>query len=180
SEEELYDFHKRRIKTLMDTSKENNNIDLLAFETIPDFIEAKILAEILKEYPEMYAWLSFSTRDENYISEGYPLKDAVRYFESNEQIAAIGVNCTKPQYIQHIIETIRDVSQKPVIVYPNSGESYDAVDKVWGGETEKKQSYYEPAKLWYSKGAGVIGGCCRTTPEDIGEISRFRTDLQGR
>ncbi|WP_345447474.1 homocysteine S-methyltransferase family protein [Rothia endophytica] len=32
--------------------------------------------------------------------------------------------------------------------------------------------------VWVEAGARLIGGCCRTTPQDIAEISRAVRDLQ--
>ena len=33
------------------------------------------------------------------------------------------------------------------------------------------------AEKWYEDGAQAIGGCCRTTPEDIKEAAEFRDRL---
>ncbi len=33
------------------------------------------------------------------------------------------------------------------------------------------ESFSEEAKEWYRAGARMIGGCCRTTPEDIQGIA---------
>ena len=53
----LRDFHEKRLD-LFATS----GADVLALETIPSFLEAQILAELLRNY-EMPAWVSFSCRD---------------------------------------------------------------------------------------------------------------------
>jgi S-methylmethionine-dependent homocysteine/selenocysteine methylase len=37
-------------------------VDILAFETIPAQSEGEVLAELLKEFPEQKAWLSFSCK----------------------------------------------------------------------------------------------------------------------
>lgn len=177
SEEGLYDFHYQRIKTFIDVSEDSGGIDLFAFETIPDITESKILVKILENFPGTYAWLSFSLRDGNHISGGDPLREAASLFDGHPQISAIGVNCTQPSFIEPAVKAIKSGCSLPVIVYPNSGEGYDAQKKIWHGKPEEIGDFYRLAELWYSCGASIIGGCCRTIPDDIREIARFRTDL---
>ena len=178
SDDELYDFHYQRIKTFIEVSDKANGIDLFAFETIPDFTESKTLVKILEGFPESYAWLSFSIRDENHISGGESLREVASYFEGHAQLSAIGVNCTQPSFVEPAIKAIKNNCSLPVIVYPNSGECFDAQKKIWGGKPEDIGDFYRLAELWYSCGAEIIGGCCRTIPDDIRAIARFRADLQ--
>jgi len=177
SKDELYEFHYQRIKALIEVSSENGGIDLLAFETIPDFAESKTLVQILEGFPKMYAWLSFSIRDENHISEGESLREVASYFDGHPQLSAIGVNCTRPSFVEHAIKEIKSNCSLPIIVYPNSGEGYDAQKKIWHGKPDESKDFYQLAERWYSCGAAIIGGCCRTIPDDIRDIVRFRTDL---
>ena len=44
-------------------------------------------------------------------------------------MAVIGVNCTAPEFVADLIREIRAHTEKPVAVYPNLGETYDAADK---------------------------------------------------
>lgn len=55
--DELKEWHKPRISTLIEAG-----VDLLAFETLPCKKEAEVLLDILKEYPNMKAWLSFNCK----------------------------------------------------------------------------------------------------------------------
>lgn len=57
SDETLAAFHRSRISALVEAGA-----DILAFETIPSLQEAKVLHSLLKDYPEVYAWLSFSLK----------------------------------------------------------------------------------------------------------------------
>jgi Homocysteine S-methyltransferase len=54
---------------------------------------------------------------------------------------------------------------KPIVVYPNSGESYDAEAMCWHGGAVAT-TLAEHAREWLRLGARLIGGCCRTTPAD--------------
>jgi homocysteine S-methyltransferase len=84
-------------------------------------------------------------------------------------VLAIGVNCTAPQHITSLIGAIRSTSSKPIIVYPNSGETYAATDNSWHG-VSSCDDFAAASQHWYKAGARLIGGCCRTTPEHIRAI----------
>ena len=163
-EERLLQFHRRRWRILA-----RSRADILACETLPSYAECQALIRLLIETPGRYAWFSFSCRDEHHISDGTPLADCARSLDQIEQVAAIGINCTAPQYIPKLIGEVRRVSDKPIVVYPNSGEQYEVERKAWVGAADSA-NFAESSKNWYSAGATVIGGCCRTGPDHIREI----------
>lgn len=167
----LESFHLARWQILA-----SSGADLLACESIPAYAEARALATLLTEIPEQYAWFSFTCRDGEHISDGTPLAACAAYLDGFEQVAAIGINCTPPRYIPELIRQVTKVTRKPVIVYPNSGETYDPVTKRWLGESVPAE-FGTYSREWRKLGASVIGGCCRTTPEHIRQIrDRFRKD----
>jgi homocysteine S-methyltransferase len=161
------DFHRPRMRALIETGA-----DLLACETIPSLMEAQAIAKLLKEFPNAIAWFSFSARDEAHISEGQVWAECVEQLCNHPQIAAIGVNCTSPKFIPSLIREAKKVTEKPILVYPNSGETYDAEKNGWNGDPVLA-SFGEQAREWYEAGARLIGGCCRTTPEDIKVIASW-------
>lgn len=162
---QLEDFHRERMATLIEAKP-----DILACETIPCLIEAQAIVNVLEKHPDISAWISFSAKDGACINSGERIEDCARWLDSHPQVAAIGVNCTPPEFMESLILEIRKGTNKPIIVYPNSGEEYDAETKTWHGCTTGK-CYGDAAKHWYDKGARVIGGCCRTTPKDIHKIA---------
>jgi homocysteine S-methyltransferase len=163
-EQSLLDFHRRRWQILASTGA-----DLLACETIPSLREARALARLLTETPDRWAWFSFSCRDGEHISDGTPMVDCVRALAAVERVAAIGVNCTAPVFIPSLVEKIRGVTDSPVVAYPNSGEGWDAEKKCWTG-TADPVHFAAAGVLWRNAGAQLIGGCCRTGPEDIRQL----------
>ncbi|HSI67052.1 MAG TPA: homocysteine S-methyltransferase, partial [Planococcus sp. (in: firmicutes)] len=171
-EEELVAFHKDRIKVLVEAGA-----DLLACETIPCLAEAKAIVKVLEEYPEVYAWFTFSAKDNFHISDGERIRDCAAMLDEEAQVAAIGINCTAPQFIESLIREVRSGSSKPVIVYPNSGAKYDATSKTWSAESSAT-SFSEDSRAWYNAGAQIIGGCCRTTPDDIAAIAAWARKVQ--
>ncbi|MEC2112803.1 homocysteine S-methyltransferase [Bacillus stercoris] len=172
SEDELIEFHRPRMKALIEAGA-----DVLACETIPCLTEAKAIVRLLKEFPETYAWISFSAKDGLHISDGTPAADCAAWLDEHRQIAALGINCTPLQHISSLIEELKKNTSKPIIVYPNSGEQYDPGTKTWNGAA-CAESYGASARIWHEKGAKLIGGCCRTKPEDIQEIAAWVRSLK--
>ncbi len=172
--EELVDFHRGRMEVLAGAG-----VDLLACETIPCKVEAEALAEVLLEFPETPAWLSFSCRDEEHVCEGDPLADCAAVVEDVDNVVAVGVNCTPPRYVSGLLGSLAPATKKTLVVYPNSGESWDAESRQWVNGSGDG-GFGEASKKWYRLGARAIGGCCRTTPETIHGISeRLRSEISG-
>jgi homocysteine S-methyltransferase len=161
SYEELVGFHGRRIAVLAET-----NADFLAFESIPSLEEAKAILTALRPYPDVPAYLSFTCRDGMHVSHGETLRECAELLDGQPQIIGIGVNCTRPELIAGLIRELAEVTSKPVIVYPNSGEEWDAVHRCWQGDGQI-EDFGELAQRWRSAGAQWIGGCCRTGPEHV-------------
>lgn len=170
SRAELSDFHAERLDILVAAEP-----DILACETLPLLDEALAILADLHLYPDMGAWISFSCKDEAHTCGGDAIADCARLLDKERQVTAIGVNCTAPQYVADLIRNIRAHTTKPVVVYPNTGETYDAVTKTWHGSPTP---YRDFVRQWYEAGARLIGGCCRTTPDDIRGIAAFRASLQ--
>ena len=172
SENDLMDFHRPRMKALIEAGA-----DILACETIPCLIEAQALVKLLEEFRRIEAWISFSCRDEAHVNEGQRLEDCVGAVEASPFVAGVGVNCTSPKYIPALNRAARKTTNKPILVYPNSGETYDASKNDWDGHPVY-ESFGEEAKEWFRAGARLIGGCCRTTPEDIRSIASWARNPQ--
>ncbi|KPL60354.1 homocysteine S-methyltransferase [Rossellomorea vietnamensis] len=166
SDQHLADFHFPRIEALVEAGA-----DVLAFETIPSLQEAKVLASLLKEFPDTCSWLSFSLKDGETISDGTGIEECARVFNDNEQIAAIGVNCAPIPAASEAVSVLSRQTDKPIILYPNSGETYNAETKTWDGE-EERCPFDEQSEIWYGAGARIIGGCCRTHPGDIEALAK--------
>jgi homocysteine S-methyltransferase len=60
-------------------------------------------------------------------------------------------------------------ADKAVIVYPNSGEKYDASGNSWFGTVSPVQCA-AAAQNWRDAGARIIGGCCRIGPRHIAAL----------
>ena len=170
---DLVGFHRERIAVLA-AARGEGRPDVLAFETLPSLEEAQALGDALKDWPELPAWFSFTCRDSGQVAHGERLADCAAAVAELPQTVAIGVNCTRPDLIGELIGELRSVSHKPVIVYPNSGEGWDAATRSWTG-TRDTTAFGRMAKEWFRGGAQIVGGCCRTGPKHIAAVKRAAT-----
>ncbi|ULP48990.1 homocysteine S-methyltransferase [Mycolicibacter virginiensis] len=156
---QLAAWHRPRLEVLADAGA-----DLLALETVPDLDEAAALVGLVQA-AHVPAWLSY-TIDGGETRAGQPLAEAFAVAAGVPQIVAVGVNCCAPGDVLAAIEIAREVTGKPVIVYPNSGEQWRA--GRWVGP---KTFAAALAKQWVAAGARIVGGCCRIRPADIRAIT---------
>jgi homocysteine S-methyltransferase len=166
-EDGLVDWHRPRWEVLADS-----HADLLACETIPSYAEARAIARLLEQTPAVNAWVSFSCRDGEHISDGTRLADCAALFAGNPQVVAVGINCTAPRHIKSLMGHLRG---SPIVVYPNSGETWDPENHRWLGLSDPVE-FGAAAREWRDAGASFIGGCCRTTPEHIRSIRASLAD----
>ena len=163
-------FHSHRMSLL-----DKSNADVLACETIPDFREVQVLARLLEKCTTP-SWFSFSCRDDSHLNDGTPVEEVVALLAGHPKIFAVGVNCTAPRFISGLIKKIRlNAGNKRIIVYPNSGQAYNAVTKTWMG-TAEPASFVQMAHEWLELGADIIGGCCRIGPEHIEGVGKVVED----
>ncbi|MFJ7999666.1 homocysteine S-methyltransferase [Streptomyces sp. NPDC096310] len=154
---ELERFHRPRIETLAAAGP-----DVLALETVPDSDEAQALLRAV-EGCGVPVWLSYSIAGER-TRAGQPLADAFALAAGNASVIAVGVNCCEPGDTDRAVEIAAEVTGKPVVVYPNSGEEWDAAARAWHGEPA-----FDPSRVrsWQTAGARLVGGCCRVGPAEI-------------
>jgi homocysteine S-methyltransferase len=147
---ELRAFHRPRLEVLAEAGP-----DVLACETLPAMTEVEAL-----------------------IAGGDGVvrtrrgEDAARAFalaRGIDEVIAVGINCTDPRGVGAAVQVAAEASGKPVVVYPNSGESWDAVARSWLGEPDFTD---QDVAGWVAAGARLVGGCCRVGPEQVAAIGR--------
>jgi homocysteine S-methyltransferase len=168
---EYKDFHRERVDILAEAGS-----DFIAFETFPNADEGVAVSELMQQYPDIHYWIVFTAADEKHISHGELFSDCVRELSGKRNLAGIGINCSRPEYISPLLGEVNSFVKQPLVVYPNSGERFDIGCTCWKDESSKAD-FSQLADDWYNMGARVIGGCCRTGPEDIRKISLYRKKL---
>jgi len=159
---DLTAWHRPRLEVLAEAGP-----DVLALETVPDVDEAEALMAAVAGLG-IPAWLSYSIAA-GHTRAGQSLAEAFAVVAGVPEVVAVGVNCCAPADVPAAIAAAREVAGKPVIVYPNSGEEWDARRRAWTG-----RSGYSAAqpRQWIAAGATIVGGCCRVRPADIAAIAR--------
>lgn len=165
SDAQLRDTHGPRLEVLACAGA-----DLLAFETIPSEQEATVLLGLLADMPSTTrAWLSLSCSSDATTRRGDDVRRVFSLARGVEQVVAVGVNCTAPDHVESLVKAAVTASGKPAVAYPNSGESWDADTRAWGGDGPGVSP--EDARRWVAAGAAFVGGCCRVTSVDIGLLA---------
>jgi homocysteine S-methyltransferase len=166
---QLVEFHRERIQVLAKASGASAP-DLLAFETLPSLEEAEAMGHALEPWPDLAAWFSFTCIDGKRVAHGELLSKCATAVARFPQTIAIGVNCTQPAFMPSLIAELRAASDKPIVVYPNSGEGWDAEARCWTGNGDP-ENYGAQAGEWFRAGAQIVGGCCRTRPKHILQVA---------
>jgi homocysteine S-methyltransferase len=157
---ELRAWHRPRIDLLAGAG-----VDILALETIPCLAEVEaLIAEIAGSGQP--SWLSITCAG-NRTRAGEPAVEAFSLTRNVDEIVAVGVNCIDPADANALVQSASESSGKPVVVYPNSGERWDAVARGWVGPATYQP---EAVRQWIGGGARLVGGCCRVGPREIRAI----------
>ncbi|GGT18809.1 homocysteine S-methyltransferase [Streptomyces atratus] len=158
---ELERFHRPRVEALAAAGP-----DVLALETVPDIDEAEALLRAV-EGCGLPVWLSYSVAGDR-TRAGQSLETAFALASGHDRVLAVGVNCCDPADADRAVRAAAEVAGKPVVVYPNSGERWDAGGREWAGAPT-----FDPGRVraWQDAGARLVGGCCRVGPETIAELA---------
>ena len=159
--ETLIDIYKEQITYLVE-----GGVDLLVIETMMSLQEARAALIAAKETCELPVMVTLTFESDGRTLFGTDAKTAAVVL-SSLGADAIGANCsTGPDQMIGIIRDIASVTSIPIIAKPNAGmPSLDS-----NGNT-----VYDMSDVTFAKemvgiqeaGAGILGGCCGTTPEHI-------------
>ncbi|MCW5254313.1 homocysteine S-methyltransferase [Streptomyces sp. SHP 1-2] len=158
---ELERFHRPRLEVLAAAGP-----DVLALETVPDTDEAVALLRAVRGLG-VPAWLSYTVAGDR-TRAGQPLDEAYALAADADEIIAVGVNCCAPEDAEGAVATAARVTGKPVVAYPNSGETWDAAAGAWTGRSSFTP---ERVRAWRAAGARLLGGCCRVGPDAVRRIA---------
>ncbi|XP_053686988.1 serine/threonine-protein kinase sel-5 isoform X2 [Sabethes cyaneus] len=177
-------WHRPRINAILEAG-----VDALAIETIPCRGEADALLELMTtEHPTVRFWIAFQCKDgvstahgENFADTAIGVWNKARLMK-NHNLLAVGINCVHPKYTLQLLQAVHDLGTAdeekiPLIVYPNSGEIWDASGSWTGEENCVPLETYVPQ--WIELGVKFIGGCCRTNARDIKRLKKTVINLYG-
>jgi homocysteine S-methyltransferase len=162
---ELREFHRPRMELLAEAGA-----DVLGCETVPAAAEAEaLLAEAQTLGVPIWLSLTTVTGADGVVRtrRGEPATDVFAMAAGVDAVVAVGVNCTDPAGVGASVQAAAS-SGKPVVVYPNSGEAWDAVGRRWNGSPGVDA---DVVPGWVAAGARLVGGCCRVRPEHVAAIA---------
>src|SRR5262249_6949123 len=146
--EQLVAFHRPRLEILAEAGP-----DALAPETVPDVREAHALLTALDG-------IGGPARPSYTVTGGRtPAGPRLAEAFDVDGVIAVGVNCSAPADATRALDLIQN---RPAVIYPNSGEAWDADRRVWTGTG----THAFDVGQWIAAGARLVGGCCRVTPDD--------------
>ncbi|GAO99235.1 homocysteine S-methyltransferase [Fructobacillus ficulneus] len=165
--DQLRDFHTDRLRWLVEAGS-----DLLAIQTVPSFMEIKVLCDLLNDYPDIDVLFTCSLRDSHHISDGTDLREVQAVLEAQKNVIAYGFNCFKPELTEDALDYVsaNAKSDKALAVAPNAGADYDPITKTWGEPNEK--IFSEKAASWHAHGASWISGCCEMIPAELNNVRK--------
>jgi homocysteine S-methyltransferase len=168
--DEYKKFHRERVDILAEAGA-----GIIAFETFPSMEEAAAVAELMEEYSDIFYWVVFTMKDIYTTSHGDKFIDCMKFLHGRKNLIAAGINCSPPEFITPVLDSLGDLKIN-IAVYPNSGEHYNTDCSCWKNDPSVSD-YRRLAEEWYNRGAKLIGGCCRTGPDDIAQIRSYREEL---
>ena len=192
SKDQLKDFYRRKVRLLAHGCQ--HPPDAIAFETIPCGMEVDAIMELLQEQRiTVPCWISLACCNESQLNDGTEVTDVLKMIQQldpdSKLLAAIGINCCDSQYIHGLVSKLISNTIDPcmfppraIVIYPNSGEEWDAASSTWkeGTGCTQPQEFanvmLQTIELVYRQRPGVhvpkliVGGCCRTSPETIAAL----------
>lgn len=158
--EEAVDIYKEQMRILAQTG-----VDLFVIETMMSLQETRaalIAAGEVSDLPVMVTMTFDETAHTLYGTEPETAMLVLQGLGAD----AVGVNCgAGPEKCLEIVRRMKAVANVPVIAKPNAG-----MPRLVDGETVYDQSpevFAKEMKRLVEAGAGILGGCCGTTPDHI-------------
>lgn len=164
--EELVDVYREQIGYLSEAG-----VDLLVVETMMSLQECRAALIAAKETcPDLPVMVTMTFEKDGRSLYGTDAETAAVVLESLGA-DAVGANCsTGPDAMADVIRRMAAVTRIPIIAKPNAGlPSLDSSGKtVYDMDAT---SFAHEMEAVYAAGAVILGGCCGTTPEHIGQLA---------
>ena len=158
-----------------------DKVDIIVCETMASALEAKCALKAALE-TNMPVWVSWTLHGDvrNTLPSGETVNQAFIELNGLEPDAYL-INCCAANLVTPSIKALRELTDIPIGGYANAENvALDtensnlkfAAERHWNSAIEiNEKAYLEEARLWIKEGASIIGGCCRTTPSYIKELS---------
>ena len=165
--EDAFEMYKEQITIL-----KNAGVDLIAAETMINIEETLAAVDAANSVCDLPVMCTVTVEADGSIFSGGNAVEAAVAFES-AGAAAVGINCSVgPDQLVSVIRNIREAVSIPVIAKPNAGMPVidDQGNAVY---SMNPADFAKHMQVLVENGAGIIGGCCGTTPDFIREMIKL-------
>ena len=158
-----------------------DKVDIIICETMASALEAKCALKAALE-TNMPVWVSWTLHGDvrNTLPSGETVNQAFLELNGLEPDAYL-INCCAANLVTPSIKALKELTDVPIGGYANAenvilnatnSNLKLAAERHWDSAIEiNEKAYLEEAKLWIKEGASIVGGCCRTKPSYIKELS---------
>lgn len=164
--EDLVEIYKEQIQYLAEAG-----VDLLVVETMMSLQECRAAVIAAKETTDLPVLVTLTFNEDGRTLFGTNPSTAALVLTALG-VDAVGVNCsTGPDKMVDVIREMRQYTNLPLIAKPNAG-----LPQMVDGETVYDMEAEEFARnmlLLAEEGADILGGCCGTTPDHIGQMVKL-------
>ena len=125
----------------------------------------EIAAYLKERCPDAFLLVSFAAQPDGFTRDGRLIRELIEAAAAEPRIDAVGLNCVSGG--RQMAELVKKLGPLPAhfAVMPNAGYPTVRANRVY---YDGDPGYFamQMATL-HAEGAGILGGCCGTTPEHI-------------
>lgn len=161
SYQELFDVYCEQIRSLSEAGA-----DLLVAETLLSVDEAVVALDAAQSVCDLPVMCTLTVEADGTALYGGTAVEAVATLQEMGA-AAVGVNCSVgPDQLESIVRGMKEAAHIPIIAKPNAGmpSINDRGEALYDMGCEE---FARHVRRLVELGAGIVGGCCGTTPEYI-------------
>ena len=165
--EKLYHAYQEQVRALA-----NAGADLLVAETMLSVEETIVALDAAQSVCQLPVMCTLSLEADGTAMYGGSAVEAVVSLQEMGA-AAVGLNCSVgPDQLESVVRNMKEAATVPVIAKPNAGmpsinEKGEAVYSM------NEDDFARYTKILVEAGAGIVGGCCGTTPDYIRKLAQI-------
>ncbi len=143
-------------------------VDLFMLETFSTLSEIKLAVAAVRSVSALPIVAQMTFAEEG-VTPGGDTPEEVAAALGELDLAAFGANCSVgPDLIRDVVERMARVADLPIAAQPNAGLPAYVDGRL---EYSAEPAYFsEAVRQIVVAGAGLVGGCCGTTPEHIAKV----------
>ena len=152
--------------------------DLILIETVSDSYEIKAAVLAAKENSNLPVVVTMIFDESGKLLTGGDVASVTAMLEGLG-VDAVGFNCgLGPEQMKNLLPQLTACCSLPVVINANAG-----LPMVVNGQTVfhvAPEEFAQSVKMLVEMGAGIVGGCCGTTPAHIQRVVELCKDMEIR